>query len=305
MAISDRERILSLRLLRPDKVGTRKDNAFRLTRRSSNSWPVQAALRPMSEPKIYKTEAVILKHTNLGEADRILTLYTSNRGKMRAVVKGARKTTSKVGGHVEPLTHCSMMLARGRQLDTVSQSQTIETFLPIRNDLWLTAQALYLIELIDSFTSERIENYPVYKLLLDALHQLSRIRSVTLLFRYFELQLLRHVGYQPQLRECLNCLSPIEPVENFFSSSGGGILCPNCANTEPVVQPISVNALKVLRLLQSGDWATASRLHLNSDLSKELERVTQGYARYLLERDLKSTGFLYRLRREGITTGPG
>ena len=80
---------------------------------------------PMSEPKIYKTEAIVLKHADWGEADRILTLYTSKIGKMRAVVKGARKTTSRLGGHVEPLTHCSMMLVRGRQLDTVSQSQTI------------------------------------------------------------------------------------------------------------------------------------------------------------------------------------
>jgi len=254
----------------------------------------------MSIPNTYKTEAIVLKHADLGEADRILTLCTSNLGKLRAVVKGARRTTSKLAGHVEPLTHCSMMLVRGRQMDIVSQSQTIESFLPIRNDLWLTAQALYLVELTDVFTSEATENYPVYKLLLDALHHLSRIRHVTLLFRYFELQLVGHVGYQPQLRQCLNCQLPLEPVQNLFSPSGGGVLCPNCAHTEPVIQPISVNTLKVLRLLQRGDWATASRLRLNPDLSRELERVIQGYARYLLEREIKSTSFLDRLRKEGI-----
>jgi len=258
----------------------------------------------MPAPKIYKTEAIVLKHANLGEADRILTLYTPNLGKLKAVVKGARRATSKLGGHVEPLTHCSLVLARGRNLDTITQSQTIESFLPIRNDLWLTAQALYLIELIDAFTADHVENYPVYKLLLEALRQLCKVRRIELFFRYFELQLLGHVGYQPQLRECLNCQSPIEPVENFFSASGGGILCPNCAHTEPIVQPISVNALKIMRLLQRGDYATASRLRLNSDLSRELERMIQGYIRYLLERELRSTGFLDRLRREGIKVKP-
>ncbi|MCL0075374.1 DNA repair protein RecO [Dehalococcoidia bacterium] len=262
----------------------------------------------MTPPKIYTTEAIVLKHANLGEADRMLTLYTPNMGKLRAVVRGARRTRSKLGGHVEPVTHCSLVLARGRNLDTVTQSQTIESFLSIRNDLWLTARALYLIELADAFTSEHAENYPVYKLLLDALHGLAKVRREEaaswmqhlMLLRYFELQLLGHVGYQPQLRDCINCRSPIQPVENFFSPSGGGILCPKCAHTEPVVQPISVNALKVMRLLQRGDYATASRLRLVPELSRELERTIQGYVRYLLEREIKATGFLDRLRREGM-----
>ncbi|MFW0859767.1 MAG: DNA repair protein RecO [Dehalococcoidia bacterium] len=254
----------------------------------------------MTAPKIYKTEAIVLKHADLGEADRILTLYTPNMGKLKALVRGARRSRSKLGGHVEPITHCSLVLARGRSLDTVTQSQTIESFLSIRNDLWLTARALYLIELADVFTPERSENYSVYKLLLDALHELGKVRRFELLFRYFEIQLLGHVGYQPQLRDCLNCRSSLRPVENFFSPSGGGVLCPNCAHTEPVVQPISVNALKVMRLLQRGDYATASRLRLVPELSRELERIVQGYIRYLLEREIKATGFLDRLRREGM-----
>ena len=261
----------------------------------------------MTAPKIYATEAIVLKHANFGEADRILTLYTPNMGKLRALVRGARRSRSKLGGHVEPLTHSSLVLARGRSLDTVTQSQSIESFLSIRNDLWLTARALYLIELTDLFTPEHAENYPVYKLLLDALHELGKVRRREearmqhfMLLRYFELQLLGHVGYQPQLRDCINCRSPIQPVENVFSHSGGGILCPKCAHTEPVVQPISVNALKVMRLLQRGNYATASRLRLVSELSRELERIIQGYVRYLLEREIKATGFLDRLRREDM-----
>jgi DNA repair protein RecO (recombination protein O) len=263
----------------------------------------------MTAPKIYTTEAIILKHANFGEADRILTLDTPNMGKLKALVRGARRSRSKLGGHVEPLTHCSLVLARGRNLDTVTQSQTIESFLSIREDIWLTARALYLIELADLFTAEHAENYPAYKLLLDALHELGKVRRREesassmqhfMLIRFFEVQLLGHVGYQPQLRDCINCRSPIQPTENFFSHSGGGILCPNCAHTEPVVQPISVNALKVMRLLQRGDYATASRLRLAPELSRELERIIQGYVRYLLEREIKAAGFLDRLRREGM-----
>lgn len=250
--------------------------------------------------KTYNTEALVLKHADLGEADRVLTLFTPYDGKLRAVARGVRRMTSKVGGHVEPLTHCSLMLAQGRQLETISQSQTIESFAAIRNDLWRTAQALHLMELTDAFTAEKSGNYPVYKLLLDALHHLSAMRPHPIFFRHFELQLLGHAGYQPQLHECVNCRVPVQPIPNFFSFSGGGVLCPDCAHTEPVVQPISVNALKVLRLLQRGNYATASRLRLTPDLSREMERVTHGYVRYLLERELKSTTFLDRLKKEGM-----
>jgi DNA repair protein RecO (recombination protein O) len=263
----------------------------------------------VTAPRIYTTEAIVLKHANFGEADRILTLYTPNMGKFKALGKGTRRSRSKLGGHVEPLTHSSLVLARGQSLDAVTQSQTIESFLSIRSDLWLTARALYLIELADLFTPEHAENYPVYKLLLDTLHELGKVHRRKesassmqhfMLLRFFEVQLLGHVGYQPQLGDCLNCSSSIEPVENFFSHSGGGVLCPNCAHTEPVIQPISVNALKVMRLLQRGDYATASRLRLAPELSRELEQIIQGYVRYLLEREIKTTGFLDRLRREGM-----
>lgn len=258
----------------------------------------------MRAPRVYKTEAIVLRHINLGEADRIITLYTPGLGKLKAVVRGARKPTSRLCGHVEPLTRCSLMLAHGRNLDTVSQGQILENFLSIRNDLSLTAQALYLIELTDAFTAEQVENYSVYRLLLEALRRLHKVHHTEILSRYFEMQLLSFIGYQPQLDECLNCRCPIEPVNNFFSSSGGGILCPACSHTEPVVQPISVNALKVMRLLQRGDHATADRLHLNYDISKQLERAVQGHLRYLLERELKSTEFLDRLKREGIAFQP-
>ncbi len=254
----------------------------------------------MPAPRTYKTEAIILKHINLGEADRIVTLYTPNMGKIRAVARGVRKTKSRLGGHVEPLTHCSVMLSRGRNLETISQSQVIESFLPVRNDLQLTVQSIYLIELTDAFTLEHIENYPVYKLLLDALHHLNKTQQMKLLFRYFEMQLLGHLGYRPELHECLNCRVRVEPVVNSFSASGGGILCPNCTHTEPVARSISVNALKVLRLLQRGEYTTASQLRINHNLSRELSDTLQGYIRYLLERELRSTGFLKRLEKEGM-----
>lgn len=252
----------------------------------------------MARPRVYKTEAIVLKRMNLGEADRILTLYTPNLGKLRVVAKGVRRPKSRLGGHVELLTCSAMMLARGRDLDIVTQSQTIDSFLHLRSDLWKTSCALYMAELLDSFTAEQDENYPIYRLFLNALHWLEDA-DVELTVRYFEVHLLGYLGYRPQLQQCAACEAPLEPVLNSFSASAGGMLCPTCAYGDPFARTLSVDALKVMRFFQSSDFANASRLHLEPELSLELEQVMRHYLRYLLEREVKSVEFLELLRKQG------
>src|SRR5512136_1717133 len=128
----------------------------------------------MSKPRTYQTEAIIIKKTKLGEADRILTLYSPDLGKIQAVAKGARRLRSKLAGHLELLTHSLVSLARGRNLDTIIGSQTINSFLPLKSDLWLTSCALYAAELVNHFTADDIENYPLFQLLRETLKQLQQ-----------------------------------------------------------------------------------------------------------------------------------
>lgn len=253
----------------------------------------------MTTPKVYKTEAIVLKRMNLGEADRILTLYTSNLGKFSAIAKGVRRPKSKLGGHLGLLCHSSLMLARGQNLDIITQSETIFSFLPLRSDLWRSTLAIYAAELVDQFTAEHVENHPVYKLLLNTLHWLCDTQDGELTLRYFELNLLTHLGYKPELYQCLGCKSALEPTTNFFSPASGGVLCPRCRENEPLARPISLNALKVMRFLASSDYTRASRLRLSSELTRELESLMRHYIRHLLEREVKSVEFLDRLRREG------
>ena len=251
----------------------------------------------MTKPRTYQTEAIVIKKIKLGEADRILTLYTPHLGKIRAVAKGVRRPRSKLAGHLELLTHSHISLARGRNLDTITGSQTINSFLPLKTDLELTAHALYTIELVDQFTADQVENYPLFQLLLETMHYLCQAGDNELVLRYFELHLLNEVGYRPQLQHCVACRSTLEPITNSFSSSGGGILCLNCRQTQPLTYPVSVNALKVLRLLQSSDYTTAGKLKMNPGLSHELEEVMKGYLKYLLEREVKSAAWLDTLKK--------
>src|SRR5512136_3128624 len=102
----------------------------------------------MPKPRTYQTEAVIIKKTKLGEADRVLTLCTPDLGKIQAVAKGVRRPRSKLAGHLELLTHSLVSLARGRNLDTIIGSQTINSFLPLKTDLSLASRALYVTELV-------------------------------------------------------------------------------------------------------------------------------------------------------------
>ncbi|MDD5082411.1 MAG: DNA repair protein RecO [Dehalococcoidales bacterium] len=252
----------------------------------------------MSNPRNYQTEAIIIKKTKLGEADRILTLFTPHLGKIQAVAKGVRRPKSKLAGHLELLTHSLVSLARGHNLDVITGSQTINGFLLLKSDLWLTSCALYLAELVNQFTADHQENYSLFQLLLATMQRLEQPGNNELLLRYFEVHLLSEAGYRPQLHQCVVCHTTLQPMTNTFSSSAGGVLCPECGEDQSMASPLSVNALKVLRLLQSDDYPTVSRLKIDSSLARELDEVLRDYLRYLLEREIKSVAWLDTLRKQ-------
>jgi len=210
-----------------------------------------------------------------------------------------------MAGHLELLTHSLVSLARGRNLDTITGSQTINSFLPLKSDLWLTSCGLYALELINQFTADHIENHPLFQLLLDTMHHLCQADANELVLRYFELHLLDRVGYRPQLQQCISCRSSLEPANNSFCPSAGGTLCRNCSLSQPSTYPLSVNALKVLRLLQESDYSIIGRLKINPELSHELKTVLGGYIKYLLEREVKSAVWLDTLREQIKNTTPG
>jgi len=252
----------------------------------------------MTRPRNYQTEAIIIKKTRLGEADSILTLYTPELGKIQGFAKSLRKPKSKLAGHLELLTHSQVSLARGRNIDTITGSQTITSFLPLKTDLTLTSYALYATELVNQFTADHIENRTLFHLLLETMEKLCSSSNHDLLLRHFELHLLDEVGYRPQLQQCVVCHQPLEPIINAFCSSAGGVTCPGCSASQLVSYPISVNALKVLRFLQGNSYDTVSKLKIDPPLSRELETVMRGYLKYLLEREVKSAAWLDDLKKQ-------
>ena len=181
----------------------------------------------MTTPRIYKTEAIVLRQRKLGEAGKIVTLYTPNYGKLDAVAKGVRRPKSRLAGHLEVLTHTAVMLAQGRNLDTVTQAQTVESFAPLRADLHRLSRALYAAELVDRFSPEGAEGYHVFQLLLATLRRLVSAKNVDTVLRHLEMQLLSLSGFQPQLGRCVNCERILAAAPSYFSPDAGGVLCPS------------------------------------------------------------------------------
>jgi DNA repair protein RecO (recombination protein O) len=245
----------------------------------------------------FRVEAVILRHNDYGEADRMLTLYTAQLGKTRALVKGARKITSRKAGHLEPFTHVKLQLAKGRDLPLVTQADTIDTFLPLRENLLLTSQASYIIELLDRFTYEDgSDNSAIFRLLTETLSRLASGSDPWLVTRYYEMRLLDYLGFRPQLFQCANCRREILPEDQYFSFSAGGVICPSCGRGLPHIKPISTATLKYLRHFQRSSYAEAARAQPASEVQTEAENLMQGYFTFLLERELNTPGFLKKIK---------
>jgi len=255
-------------------------------------------VRSTGRERLYRTEAIVLRRQNFGEADKLLTLYTPGLGKRRVLAKGVRKPRSRKGGHVELFTHSNLLIAKGKNLDIVTQAETIHSFLPMRRELLRTSYAYYAAELLDKFTEEGVENRPLFDLFLRALFRLSEAEDLDLTLRYFELRLLSSVGYQPQFFQCLRCACSIESATSFFSFEAGGLLCPRCAERERGCQEVSPQALATLRYLQTRDYAVCRRLNVDGLVHEELETLMRRYIIYLLERKLNSVDFMDALRRE-------
>ena len=252
---------------------------------------------PETKFRSFRVEAVVLRHSDYGEADRLLTLYTRQLGKTRALAKGARKIASRKAGHIEPFTYVKLQLAKGRDMLILTQADTVDAYQPLREDLILTSHASYVMELLDRFTYEdETESPSAFRLLTDTLSRLASKSDPWLVIRYYEMRLLDHLGFRPQLFECANCGREIKAEDQYFSFRAGGVICSRCGQGLPNLHSISVESLKYLRHFQRSTYHEAARARPDPEIQREVEALMQGYFTYLLERELNTPGFLKKIR---------
>ena len=250
---------------------------------------------PTQERSI-RVEGVIIRHSNFGETDRLLTIFTRENGKIHTIANGVRKSRSRKAGHVEPLTRTNLQLARGRDLFILTQAETLEGHANLREDLILLGYASYVIELIDRSTNYDEENRSLYNLLTKTLIRLNRGDNPNRATRYSDIRLLDYVGFRPQLFTCAQCESEIQPEDQYFSAQQGGVICRICGQRDHLVKPVSMLSLKYLRFFQRSSYQDTMRASIPDEIYGEMENLMQHYLTFNLERNLNSPAFLRQIR---------
>jgi DNA repair protein RecO (recombination protein O) len=248
-------------------------------------------------PRTYSTQGLVIRQYPLGEADRILTLLTRDMGKIRVVAKGLRRPKSKLSGQMELLSHVSLTASVGRDLDVVTEAQTVNSHPNLTEHLDKLSHGIYLCELLDRFTVEHEPNYEAYKLAIDTLSCLESATDSWLVIRHFEMRLLDESGFLPELTQCVECGSKLEPQDHRFDVSAGGIACPDCGvGDSTAVVPVQLNAMKVLRLLQRERlFDRLEGLRISKAARYDVERLLTTHIRYILERELRSADFVRKV----------
>lgn len=232
---------------------------------------------------LYRDQGIVLRTWRLGESDRIVNLLTERHGKVRAVVKGVRKTKSRFGARLEPMVHCSLLFYEGRELDIVTQAEVVEFFRPVREDLGRLAKAASLLEATDQLCQERHANPRLFTMLLGGLRALSAHDSPLLVPAFF-LKLLSSEGFHPLLDECASC-GDRYGLE-AFDLGQGGVLCVPCAGRSDAMA-MSPAALDLIRRVLGGDLAGALSAPAGRDVA-EVERLATRAMEHHLERRLRS-----------------
>ena len=183
----------------------------------------------MPVPRRYTTDAIVLSRFDLGEADRVLTLITPGIGKLKAIAKGIRRPTSRIGGSLEPFAELQVALARGRTFDVVTQVSVGHAWLNLRDSLESAATAWYLAELADRSLEERHAAEPLYALLRRAYELLDAGMAPDRVARWYEMHLLDELGVRPEVDRCVECDRMLEADDRFrWVPPLGGVLCDRC-----------------------------------------------------------------------------
>lgn len=234
---------------------------------------------------LYRDEGVVLRTIKLGEADRIATIATRSRGKVRAVVKGVRRTSSRWGARMEPLSHVAILCWSGRgDLDVVNQAEVLDTFGHLREDYDRLAAALSMLEAVDHVSQEGHPNPQLYRMLVGALRTLED-RGGPLVLPAFYMKLLALEGAAPVLDSCAACGAPAGDGLVAFDIGSGGALCRRCRSG----RSISPEALALLRRILEGDLASVLAEHTEpGPLAAELDDIATRSLEHQLERRLRS-----------------
>lgn len=241
---------------------------------------------------LIKTQGIVMKHINLGEADKIITLFTDKLGKVQVVAHGARKPRSKLMSSAQVFCYGEYVLYKGKSLYTIDQSEIIESFQGLTEDLYALTYVSYMIELVDVLTMNDEENVELFGLLLKSMYLMEDDTiDKELLTRIFELKSMAISGYMPELSMCGSCGSG-NIKDNVFSVRLGGLLCPNCRNKDVYGVKLDASTLSVMKYFLKNSIEKIRTVKAAQQNKNELKKLLKSYIGFYLEKEFKSLDFL-------------
>lgn len=229
----------------------------------------------------YTTCAINLKSYNLGEADKIIVMYSKDYGIIRCVAKGVRKPVSKFGGRMEMLVANKLLIAKGKKLDIICQAESVDTFKEIRRDIAKLTHSIYCAELINTFGLENDTNSSkIYEIFFESLKNISlssAANDILWTTIRFQLRLMKQLGYAVELDTCVKCNNSVENSsmvrQNYFCAESGGIVCGSCKSEFYGTVDITPNVVKILKDAMNFDFPEDEALY-NKDSQNQIKLST-------------------------------
>jgi DNA repair protein RecO (recombination protein O) len=237
-----------------------------------------------------KTKGINLKFVRVGEADKILTIFTSDLGKISAIAKGARRPRSKFGGRLEPFAFNNYLLATGRSLYVVSQAETIESFRALREEEQKLRAACFIVNVVRASTEEGQKNPALFDLLLKALDLLNVTSHPESIKLIFEVLLMEVEGFFPYLEGCIKCRKPVtkEPSAVTFSIAFGGLLCSACAKTAFGKVSVPFPLIKMMKRIRESDVLELKDIQIEQGNIKKLNTIVRPYISDHIGKDIRN-----------------
>lgn len=244
----------------------------------------------------YNSRGFILRQRDYRDSDKLLSIFTEQKGKITAVAKGIKKPKSSLRACAQPFCHAYLHLHQGRDMDLLTQGKLLDFYANSRSDLERSLYCIYLMELLDKSLMENTPLPGLYHALLLVLGAINEQGLNPLFIRYFEVRLLASLGYKPVLSHCLSC-GQKAGTGFHFSLSEGGLLCLACQGKSADVIHVGGETLGLLRLLSEGSFQTLPRVKASPGGLKELENLLEKYLEYHLDRRFKLKNTIRLLKK--------
>lgn len=220
----------------------------------------------------YKYHGIILSKRDLAEMDRVYTIYTREKGKIRIIGKGVRKSNAKLAGSLEPVTYAEIFAARGQGIGKITGAIPVENFSVIKSDFELLERVFRTFRILQKIISEEEKDEDFFRLFLEYLQTMEnlggnsedkKLQRAEILTLGFLIKFLDQMGYRVEVRQCMECGEKLKPLGNFFSAARGGMLCFQCSVKESNKVEISAESIKILRIFLKNDVKNLIKLQVS------------------------------------------